>query len=150
MPAYVLPGAGFLVAVLWFDLMFDVQTRKHSGDTLPPEILTSIQGYYRRVTTEAWPMNRLVGAVMLLTLLAIAFEIAQGPQSWWVGWASLAATLSAVALAVARTVPNAGRLGTAAGTPQERTRLARAVYRDHLFCLAAMVAVVSLQLLAQF
>ena len=28
MPAFVAAGAGFLIAVLWFDLMFDVQTRR--------------------------------------------------------------------------------------------------------------------------
>lgn len=28
-------AAGFLLAVLWFDLMFDVQTRKHAGGVLP-------------------------------------------------------------------------------------------------------------------
>jgi hypothetical protein len=42
--------------------MFDVQTRKHTGD-LPPEVLASISAYYRRVTTEAYPMNRLVALV---------------------------------------------------------------------------------------
>jgi hypothetical protein len=41
-------GAGFLLAVLWFDLMFDVQTRKHASDSLPPEVLASITSYYRR------------------------------------------------------------------------------------------------------
>jgi len=30
-----------------------------------------------------------------------------------------------------------------------QTRLARAIYRDHLYCLAAMSAVVGLQLSAQ-
>jgi len=53
-------GAAFLLAVLWFDLMFDVQSRKHAGDRLPTEVLVSISAYYRRVTTEAYPMNRLV------------------------------------------------------------------------------------------
>ena len=42
MHAFVAAGAGFLLAVLWFDLMFDVQTRKHVGNPLPPEVLASI------------------------------------------------------------------------------------------------------------
>jgi len=63
--------------VLWFDLMFDVQTRKHEGNVLPPDVLASISAYYRRVTTEAYPMNRLVALVMLLTLAAICAEIWQ-------------------------------------------------------------------------
>ena len=78
MHTFAAAGAGFLLAVLWFDLMFDVQTRKHAGDVLPPEVLTSISAYYRRVTTEAYPMNRLIALVMLLTLAAICVEIAQG------------------------------------------------------------------------
>jgi hypothetical protein len=89
MHAFAAAGAGFLLAVLWFDLMFDVQTRKHKGDVLPPEVLTSISAYYRRVTTEAWPMNRLVALVMLLTLAAICAEIVQGENAWWTGWGSL-------------------------------------------------------------
>jgi hypothetical protein len=80
MHMFAAAGTGFLLAVLWFDLMFDVQTRKHTGD-LPPEVLASISAYYRRVTTEAYPMNRLVALVMVLTLAAICAEIVQGGKS---------------------------------------------------------------------
>src|ERR1700730_13055087 len=89
MHTFAAAGSGFLLAVLWFDLMFDVQTRRHTGAVLPPQVLTSISRYYRRVTTEAYPMNRLVAAVMLLTLAAICAEIVQGKNPWWVGWGSL-------------------------------------------------------------
>jgi hypothetical protein len=149
MHACAAAGAAFLIAVLWFDLMFDVQTRKHTGDALPTEALASISAYYRRVTIEAWPMNRLIAVVMLLTLLAIVAEIVQNAGHWWIGWISLAAAASAIGLAVARTVPNAMRLGRAADPSEMQTRLARAIYRDHLYCLAAMTAVVGLQLSAQ-
>jgi hypothetical protein len=149
MHACVATGAGFLIAVLWFDLMFDVQTRKHSGDTLPAEVLASISAYYRRVTIEAWPMNRMIAAVMLLTLLAIIVEIVQNAGHWWVAWISLAAATSAIGLARTRTVPNAMRLGRAADSAEAQSRLARAIYRDHLYCLAAMVVVVGLQLSAE-
>ena len=40
MNTFAAAGAGFLLAVLWFDLMFDVQTRKHTGEVLPPEVLS--------------------------------------------------------------------------------------------------------------
>ena len=39
MRTFAAAGAGFLLAVLWFDLMFDVQTRGHAGDVLPREVL---------------------------------------------------------------------------------------------------------------
>jgi len=89
MNSFAAAGAGFLLAVLWFDLMFDVQTRKHPAGLLPAEVLASISGYYRRVTTEAYPMNRLVALVMLLTLAAICMEIVRGEYAWWIGWGSL-------------------------------------------------------------
>jgi hypothetical protein len=38
MHSFAAAGAGFLLAVSWFDLMFDVQTRRHKADSLPPEV----------------------------------------------------------------------------------------------------------------
>ncbi len=84
MNAFVTAGAGFLAAVLWFDLMFDVQAGAWpgrggcEGAVLPEPVLASIAGYYARVTTAARPMNRLVAAVMLATLAAVIVEAAQG------------------------------------------------------------------------
>jgi hypothetical protein len=141
-------GAGFLIAVLWFDLMFDVQVRPHAGAVLPPEVLASIGAYYRRVTTEARPMNRLIAAVMLLTLAVLAGEIAQGQPPRWIGWLCFLLALSAIGLALGRIVPNAVRLGRAGDSAEARSRLARAVYREHVYCLAAMALVAALQLLA--
>ena len=100
MSRFVAAGLSFLLAVLWFDLMFDVQTRGHTGEILPPEVLASISAYYRRVTTEAHPMNRLVSTVMLLTILAICLEIREGRTRWWVGWGSLAILGTGVVLAL--------------------------------------------------
>jgi hypothetical protein len=142
-------GAAFLVAVLWFDLMFDVQTRTHRGERLPQEVLVSIRGYYRRVTTEARPMNRLITGVMLLTLVTLGAEIAVGRDPWWLTCGSLVAALSGIGLAAARTVRNAVRLGRAEVSDEAQSRLARSIYRDHLFCLAAMTLVVGLQLAAR-
>ncbi len=148
MHACVAAGAAFLISVLWFDLMFDVQTRKHDGDTLPAEVLASISAYYRRVTVEAWPMNRLIAVVMLLTVLAIIVELIHHADHWWIGWISLIAATSAIGLARVRTIPNAARLGRAKGSVEQQTILARTIYRDHLYCLAGMSTVLILQLAA--
>jgi hypothetical protein len=142
-------GAGFLLAVLWFDLMFDVQTRKHPAGLLPTEVLASISGYYRRVTTEAYPMNRLVALVMLLTLAAIGVEIWQGENAWWIGWGSLLLAGSGFVPTMMRTVPNARRLGSAQDPAEEQSRLARAVCRDHMLSFVRMSLVLILQLMAK-
>jgi len=150
MHALAATGAGFLMAVLWFDLMFDVQTRKHTGDTLPNDVLASIRTYYRRVTTEATPMNRLISVVMVATLSAIVAEIANGSVPSWLGWTSLVGAASAIGLAAVRTVRNAVRLGSAVDSVKVQTQLARTIYWDHLCCLAAMTLVVVLQLTASY
>src|SRR5216683_3756465 len=147
MHTFAAAGAGFLLAVLWFDLMFDVQTRKYTGD-LPPEALASISAYYRRVTTEAYPMNRLVALVMVLTLAAIVAEIVEGENPWWIDWGSLAIAVSGFGPTLTRTVPNARRLGSAKDTPGEQSRLARAIYRAHLLSFGRMLLVLGLQLIA--
>lgn len=146
MHAVATTGAGFLLAVLWFDLMFDVQVRGHQGPMLPADVLDSIAAYYRRVTTEARPMNRLVSIAMLVTLLSIVIEIAEGAGPLWQSVLALLLVLGAMGLALARTFRNAAMLGRGTGTPEFRSRLARLIYCDHLCCLAAIVLVIGFQL----
>src|SRR5260370_12993753 len=139
MHAFAAAGADSLLAVLWFDLMFDVQTRKPVGDLLPGEVLASISSYYRRVTTEAYPMNRLVALVMVLTLAAICAEIVLGENRWWIGWGSLALAGSGFVLAITRTVPNAVRLGRGNDSPEQQSTLAPPLFPNHPLNSAAIL-----------
>ncbi len=147
MTAFVSAGGGFLLAVLWFDLMFDVQALGAGVGELPEAVLASIAAYYARVTTAARPMNRLIAAVMLATLTAIVVQIADGggvPST--AAWVSLALAGAPISLVAARTVPSAVRLGTRADTTEAQSELARAVLREHLFCFASIAALIALQL----
>ena len=149
MAAFVTGGAGFLLAVLWFDLMFDVQLVQHRGAaTLPEEVLASVAGYYRRVTTEARPMNRLIAAVMLVTLIAIGVQLAGDDAPVWVSIASLALAGTAIVLAATITVPSAVRLGGRRDSAEVQSRLARSILRDHVVCATAIGAVLVVQLSA--
>ena len=148
MKPFVCAGAGFLLAVLWFDLMFDVQVLRHRSGNLEEPVLASITAYYRRVTTTAAPMNRLVAAVMLLTLAAIVVEIAAGQGPVWVGWVSLVLAAAPIGVAGARTVPSAVRLGSRADPPALQGELARAICRQHLFCFGSILALLVVQLAA--
>ena len=47
MQPFVVAGAGFLLAVLWFDLMFDVQVLRHRGPGDLPEPVDNLLGVAR-------------------------------------------------------------------------------------------------------
>jgi hypothetical protein len=146
MTPFVCAGAGFLLAVLWFDLMFDVQIARTGTAGQTEDAVDSIAAYYRRVTTAARPMNRLVAAVMLATVVSIVIQIARQDRPPWVGWVALALAGFPVLLAGIRTVPRAVRLGTQADPVARQQELASAIYRDHLLCAAAISALLVVEL----
>ena len=139
-------GAGFLLCVLWFDLMFDVQARGCSDHDVPAPVRASIAAYYARVTTAARPMNRLIALVMLVTIGATVAEIARDELPAWRAWPALLLTVAAVGLAATRTVRNAQRFGTQTDDAEHQSQLVRRILRDHVFCIACMATVLALQL----
>ncbi|HTN80193.1 MAG TPA: hypothetical protein VMK16_11005 [Acidimicrobiales bacterium] len=140
-------GAGFLLAVLWFDLMFDVQVRGHAGAELPEDVRSSIAGYYARVTTAARPMNRLIALTMLVTLGAEIATLFGDELPAWRATAALVLTAIGVGLAGAHTVPAAVRLGRRDDAPAFQSELARGILRDHLICVTAIAATLLMLLL---
>src|SRR5207237_10409809 len=126
--------------------MFGVQVRRRSPRVQPDEAIGSIAAYYRRATTEARPMNRLVAVVMLATLTGIVVELVRGTGPAWAGWLSLVLAAAPISLAARRTVPSAVRLGSGAGSLDQRVAMARSVGRDHLFCLASIASLLVVQL----
>jgi hypothetical protein len=142
-------AVGFLIAVLWFDLMFDVQVLPHRGaPDVPERVMDSIAAYYRRVTTIASPMGRLVALVMVVLLVALVARAARGDASLWVSAVSLPAALLATGLAIGRIFGAARRLGARLDPPAVQSALARRICREHLICLAAMVIVLAVQFAA--
>jgi hypothetical protein len=162
--ALVTAGAGFLLAVLWFDLMFDVQVLRHRDGDLPRPVLASIAAYYRRVTVGARPMTWLIAVVMAGTIAATGAEILRDDMSKGSAWASFALAVSAIGLAMLQTFPSAVRLaaavldengtavdaagGATGNARQAQSRLARSICRDHLLCLAAIGLLLAIQLRA--
>ena len=138
---------GFLLAVLWFDLMFDVQVLGHAGAPapLPDETLASIAHYYARVTTAAHPMQLMVAVVMLTAVSASVWNVVRAPREART-WIALALVATPVGLALGRVFPNAIELGTRAGTAAQQSALARSIFADHVLCWLAIAGFVALQL----
>jgi hypothetical protein len=138
----VVACAGFLLGVLWMDLMFDVQGLGHPGAPapLPEAVLASIAGYYRRVTTDASPMGVLIGVVMMLGILAASAQAWRTPGPLWRRLLPVALLAGPIVLALARVFPDAIRLGARLGAPDEQSALARSICRAHLACFASVGA----------
>ena len=144
----LLACSGFLLAVLWMDLIFDSQAGGARAEPLPEPVLASIADYYRRATTTSRPMSRLI-AVMMATLLgALVFRGVRGHDPVWLTAVSAVLAIAPILLAGVRTVPNAVRLGGRADGPDEQSRLARSIYRDHVLCFVSMSAFLVLWLVA--
>ena len=144
----LLACSGFLLAVLWMDLIFDAQVLRHRGaGELPEAVIASISGYYHRATTTSRPMSLLIALVMVILLAALGFHVVCGDDPGWLVGIEVVLAGVPILLAMVRTVPNAVRLGNRVGTPAEQSRLARSICRDHLLCLACMSGFLALWLL---
>jgi hypothetical protein len=134
--------SGFLFAVLWMDLMFDIQVFGHrsAGEELPEPVLASIAGYYHRATTTSRPMGRLIALVMLILLSALGFQATLGKDPGWLLVVSAGLAGIPTMLALTQTVPDAIRLGHRTDSVAEQSHLARSVCRDHLVCVGCMLA----------
>ncbi|MCV7123792.1 hypothetical protein [Mycobacterium lacus] len=133
--------SGFLLAVLWMDLIFDTQVFGHrkAHDGLPEPVLASIAGYYHRATTTSGPMSRLIVLVMVILLGALGFQAVRGHDPGWLLATSAVLTGVPVVVALTHTVPNAVRLGYRRDGPVDQSRLARSICRDHLLCAGCML-----------
>jgi hypothetical protein len=139
--------AGFLIAVLWMDLIFDSQVLRPRGVAeLPESVLSSIAGYYLRATTTSRPMSYLIALVMAILLGTLGFAWIDGPNTVWPLVVASVLAVGPILLAMLRTVPNAVRLGSRTGDIAEQSRLARSICVDHVVCLASMAGFLTIWL----
>ena len=141
-------AGGFLLAVLWFDLMFDVQVVGLSATSMPEEVLASIAAYYHRVTTTADPMGKVVGLVMIFTVVGAALQLRNRAVPRFVRYGALIACALPVALAILWIVPDAVRLGLRADSIDVQARLAHSILWGHVVCLTSILAFCAIQIRA--
>jgi hypothetical protein len=113
MPRVLAASGGFLLAVLWMDLMFDVQVLAHEAGRVPlPEGgLASIAAYYRRVVSEAVPMRHLISLVIFVTVGGSLVQALRSGVSRWRRVLPVLLCGSASALAAFRILPHLPQLG---------------------------------------
>ena len=140
-------SGGFLLAVLWMDLIFDVQSLRGPAppEPLPEPVLASIAAYYRRATTDSRPMSRLIAAAMAVAVLGSAWDLARADGERLTRFLSLALCTGGAAYAALRIVPDAVRLGARGDDVAMQSTLARRICRAHLVCFAAIAGFIALR-----
>lgn len=134
-------GGGFLLAVLWMDLMFDVQCFADE----PAAAVVSIAAYYRRVTLEAGWMTWLIATVMLVTVVGVVAQMRRATGPRWRRVTIAALALVPIALALSVVFPAARQLATTT-VADERFELARTIAFAHIGCFASVATFVGVQL----
>jgi hypothetical protein len=137
---------GFMLAVLYIDLMFDVSAApyRRTGATIPKEVLDPITYYYGRITKNPYVLM----FVMLTTTLCIVAEIVYGLVPRWVGYSSLVLMGMSVVAGALKVIPTARRLGANKDPDDVRTRLARSLLPFHVVLLFNILLLVVIQLCA--
>lgn len=136
---------GFMMAVLYIDLMFDVSavTYRKTGTALPPAVLDPITHYYGRITQNPYVLM----FVMLTTTVCIGAEIYYRLAPRWAGWASLALMGLSMMTGTLKVIPTAQRLGSGQDSPEARTKMVHGMLPAHLVLLVNILALAAIQFL---
>lgn len=149
MPELRAVGAAFLIAVLMCDLSFDLPLwRAPPSDPVGlGHALDAMTQYYRRITAKGSLLAPCVSVVMMGMFASLGYELLSGTKTGLARFTvenSLA--VGPIVLAVTRTFPHARGLATGEGDTPARTKLARAIARDHAVALPSMLTYVVIQL----
>ena len=137
---------GFMLAILYIDLMFDVMAVPHrrSRATLPKDVLDPITSYYGRVTQNPYVLM----FVMLATTISVVLQIVYGLTPRWAAYTSLAAIGLAMVVGVVKIIPAARRLASGKDPAEVQTRLVQSVLTAHVLLLICILVLAAIQLVA--
>ncbi len=136
---------GFMMAVLYVDLMFDVMSASHRGAAvLPPEVLDPITHYYGRITRNPFVLI----FVMFTATSCLVAEVAYGLVPKWASYSSLFFMGLSLLTGTLKVIPTAQRLGSGRESAEARTRIVRGLLPFHLVLLINILILAAIQFAA--
>ena len=134
---------GFMLAVLYIDLMFDVTAvpYRRTNAPIPSDVVETIARYYRRITQNPYVLM----FVMLTATLCIVAEIVYDLAPRWVGYSSLFFMAILVIAGGGRVIPMAQRLASGKDAEDARTRLVHAMFPGHVVLLISILLLALVQ-----
>ena len=134
---------GFMLAVLYIDLMFDVSAvpYRRTGAAIPGEVVESIASYYRRITQNPYVLI----FVMLTATICVVTEIVYDLVPRWAGYSSLGFMLVAMLAGAGKVIPAAQRLAAGKDAEDTRTRLVHSMLPGHIVLLISILLLALVQ-----
>jgi hypothetical protein len=135
---------GFMIAVLYIDLQFDLLAQPHrrAGGRLPTDVLESIATYYRCITKNPY----LLMFVMLTTTICIVAEVVYALVPRWAGYSSLFLMGLAMSAGTFKVIPTAQRLAAGKDVLDEQTRMVHSIFPFHIVLLISILLLTIVQL----
>jgi hypothetical protein len=136
---------GFMIAVLYIDLVFDfsVLSYRRTREPLPPAVLDPVATYYRYITRNPY----LLMLIMLTAAACILAQLIYDLVPRWVGSASLSLTVLNSLVAVIKVIPTAQRLASGRDTAKERSQMVHSMLPFHLLLLVLVLLLALIQLI---
>jgi len=139
-------GIGFLLAVLWIDLVFDAMVMPYhdKNEPLPEKVLGTMSSFYHHIAFNPIPLF----VVMLIMLGILILQLVQHSIPVLLGWLSLVLFLIPTGYAALQIIPVANRLGSRKDTHAKQSELARSLFTMHLFSFILVLLLGAVQLYA--
>jgi hypothetical protein len=134
---------GFMLAVLYIDLVFDMSAlpyRKNKA-ALPREVLDSITNYYSHITRNPW----LLIFVMTTSATCIVWEIVYDLVPPRIGYSSVVLFGALMLISMLKVIPAAQRLASGKESMERQVRLVHSLFPYHVLLLIAVIALTLLQ-----
>jgi hypothetical protein len=134
---------GFMLAVLYIDLMFDVSALpyRRTNSPIPKEVLDPIASYYRRVVQNPYVLM----FVMLVATTSIVAEIVYALVPQWVGYSSLALMGLSMVAGTLKVIPTAQRLAADNAPDDARSRMVHSMLPFHIVLLVNILLLAAIQ-----
>jgi hypothetical protein len=137
---------GFMIAVLYIDLVFDFSGLPHrrSGRPLAPAILDPIATYYRYITRNPYLLMFIMATAAACIVGQIFFELV--PR--WIGHASLLVIVLNTLIAALKVIPAAQRLASGRDNAELQSQIVHSLLPYHVVLLIAVLLLMVMQLIA--
>ena len=134
---------GFMIAVLYIDLMFDVSAvpYRHTKAALPKAVLEPIIHYYGRITQNPY----LLMFVMLTATVCLVAETVYDLAPRWVAYSSLFLMGLSMMLGSLKVIPTAQRLGSGNDPEDRQTGLIHSMFPFHVVLLINVLLLAAIQ-----